>query len=209
MKRILVVDDHQIVRAGLKQLLSGYDGFAVEGEAATGAAALELVQKSDWSLVLLDISMPDANGIDTLKRIKDKKPKLPVLIFTMHPEENYAINLIRAGANGYICKDSTPEQLIAAIRTVTSGRRYISPALGEQLASSLGGDCQSAPHTLLSEREFQIFCKLAAGQPVSQVATDLFLSVKTVSTYRARILETMRIKTNAKLMYYAIKHGLV
>ena len=209
MTRILVADDHQIVRAGLKNLLSEYKEFTVAGEAGSGTDALKMVRESDWDVVLLDISMPDMNGIDTLKQIKRSKPDLPVLILTMHPEDHYAINLLRAGANGYVCKECAPEQLVGAIRTVASGRRYVSPALGDQLAGDLSGDSQNALHTELSEREFQVFCKLAAGQAVSEIADELFLSVKTVSTYRSRILEKMGMKTNANITYYAIKHGLI
>ena len=209
MTRILVADDHQIVRAGLKNLLAEYKEFDVAGEAGSGTDALKMVRESDWDVVLLDISMPDMNGIDTLKQIKRSKPDLPVLILTMHPEDHYAINLLRAGANGYVCKECAPEQLVGAIRTVASGRRYVSPALGDQLAGDLSGDSQKALHTDLSEREFQVFCKLAAGQAVSEIADELFLSVKTVSTYRSRILEKMGMKTNANITYYAIKHGLI
>ena len=209
MTRILVADDHQIVRAGLKNLLADYKEFDVAGEAGSGTDALKMVRESDWDVVLLDISMPDMNGIDTLKQIKRSKPDLPVLILTMHPEDHYAINLLRAGANGYVCKECAPEQLVGAIRTVASGRRYVSPALGDQLAGDLSGDGQNALHTELSEREFQVFCKLAAGQAVSEIADELFLSVKTVSTYRSRILEKMGMKTNANITYYAIKHGLI
>jgi two-component system invasion response regulator UvrY len=209
MTRILVADDHQIVRAGLKNLLSEYKEFTVAGEAGSGTDALKMVRESDWDVVLLDISMPDMNGIDTLKQIKRSKPDLPVLILTMHPEDHYAINLLRAGANGYVCKECAPEQLVGAIRTVASGRRYVSPALGDQLAGDLSGEGQNALHTELSEREFQVFCKLAAGQAVSEIADELFLSVKTVSTYRSRILEKMGMKTNANITYYAIKHGLI
>ncbi|HEV7822906.1 MAG TPA: response regulator transcription factor [Burkholderiales bacterium] len=209
MTRILVADDHQIVRAGLKNLLSEYKEFTVAGEAGSGTDALKMVRESDWDVVLLDISMPDMNGIDTLKQIKRSKPDLPVLILTMHPEDHYAINLLRAGANGYVCKECAPEQLVGAIRTVASGRRYVSPALGDPLAGDLSGDGQNALHTELSEREFQVFCKLAAGQAVSEIADELFLSVKTVSTYRSRILEKMGMKTNANITYYAIKHGLI
>jgi DNA-binding NarL/FixJ family response regulator len=209
MTRILVVDDHEIVRAGLKQLLSDYEEFTVAGEAGSGADAINMVRESDWDVVLLDISMPDMNGIDTLKQIKHFKPRLPVLILTGHPEENYAINLLRAGARGYLRKECTPQVLVDAIRTVVSGRRYVSPALRDQLAAELSGEGQNALHTELSQREFQIFCKLADGQSVSEIAKDLFLSVKTVSTYRARILEKMGMKTNAQVTYYAIKHGLI
>ena len=209
MVRILVADDHQIVRTGLKTLLSGYKEFTVAGEAGSGTDTIKMVRESEWDIVLLDIAMPDMNGVDTLKQIKRSKPDLPVLILSMHPEEQYAINLLRAGANGYVCKGCAPEQLISAIRTVVSGHRYVSPALGDQLAGNLSGDSQRALHTELSEREFQVFCKLAAGQAVSEIANELFLSVKTVSTYRSRVLEKMGMKTNANLTYYAIKHGLI
>ena len=207
--RLLVVDDHEIVRAGLRQLLSDYEGFTVAGEAGSGADAVSMVREAEWDVVLLDITMPDMSGIDTLREIKHWKPRLPVLILTGHPEENFAINLLRAGASGYLNKVCTPEELLGAIRAVAEGRRYVSPALSAQLAGSLSGDGNNALHTELSRREFQIFCKLASGQAVSEIAEDLFLSVKTVSTYRARILEKMGIKTNAHLTYYAIKHGLI
>jgi len=207
--RLLVVDDHLIVRAGLKSLLADYEEFTVGGEAASGADAVQMVRESDWDVVLLDISMPDMNGIEALAEIRRIKPKLPVLMLTIHPEDQYAINLLRAGASGYLCKHCTPEAFISALRTVLSGRRYISPALGDQLAGELEGEEPKAPHTDLSDREFQVFCKLANGQAVSEVADELFLSVKTISTYRARILEKMHIKSNAHITYYAIKHGLI
>ena len=209
MTRILVVDDHEIVRAGLKELLSIYHEFTVAGEAGSGADAVKMVREANWDIVLLDISMPDMNGIEALTQIRRIKPEQPVLILTMHPEDQYAVNLLRAGANGYLRKECSPEMLVAAIRTVASGRRYISPALGDQLAGELDGEGHKAPHTELSDREFQVFCKLAAGQAVSQIADELFLSVKTVSTYRSRILEKMGMKTNANITYYAIKHGLI
>ena len=209
MTRILVVDDHEIVRAGLKELLSIYGEFTVAGEAGSGTEAVKMVREANWDVVLLDISMPDMNGIEALTQIRRIKPEQPVLILTMHPEDQYAVNLLRAGANGYLRKECSPEMLVAAIRTVASGRRYISPALGDQLAGELDGEGHKAPHTELSDREFQVFCKLAAGQAVSEVADELFLSVKTVSTYRARILDKMRIKSNAHITYYAIKHGLI
>ncbi|MDB5811896.1 MAG: response regulator, NarL-family [Betaproteobacteria bacterium] len=209
MTSILVVDDHQIVRAGIRSLLAHYDDFTVAGEASSGNDALEMVRKREWGIVLLDISMPSTHGLDILKQIKRQKPALPVLIYTMHPEECYAINLMRAGASGYLCKVCSPEQLVIAIRTVVSGRRYVSPTLGEHLAGQLKGDSQLPPHTQLSELEFQIFCKLAIGQALTSIADELLLSVKTVSIYRSRILETMNLGTNGKLMYYAIKHGLV
>ena len=209
MIRILVADDHQIVRAGLKNLLSDYPDYTIAGEAASGAEAVKMVRESEWDIVFLDVSMPGMNGVDTLKQIKRVKPDLPVIIFSMHPEDHYAVNLLRAGANGYLSKACEPLQLVTAIRRVLAGRRYISPALGEQLAGDLNGEAKKAPHTELSEREFQVFCKLAAGQVVSEIAAELFLSAKTVSTYRTRILEKMGMKTNANLTYYAIKSGLI
>jgi DNA-binding NarL/FixJ family response regulator len=209
MTRLLVVDDHEIVRAGIKQLLSDQGEFIVAGEAASGDEAVKMVREANWDVVLLDISMPDMDGIDALTLIRRIKPDLPVLILTMHPEDHFAVNLLRAGANGYLRKDCSAEMLVGAIKTVASGRRFISPALGDRLAEELDGEGPREPHTILSKREFQIFCKLAAGQAVSQIADELFLSVKTVSTFRTRILEKMRIKTNAHITYYAIRHGLI
>ena len=209
MTRVLLVDDHEIVRAGVKELLSEFNEFTVAGEAGSGTGAVSMVREADWDIVLLDISMPDMNGIDTLKQIMHFKPKLPVLILSGHPEENYAINLLRAGARGYLRKDCIPQVLVDAIRTVVSGRRYVSPGLSQQLAADLNGEGQHALHTELSQREFQIFCKIASGQTVSEIAADLFLSVKTVSAYRARLLRKMDMKTNAQVTYYAIKHGLI
>lgn len=209
MTRILIADDHQIVRAGIKTLLSEYEDFSVDGEAQSGAETIAMVNQSAWDLVLLDISMPDMNGVDTLQQIRQVKPDLPVLILSMHPEGQYAINLLRAGANGYVCKGGSPEQLVSAIRTVLQARRYVSPALAELLATGLSDENEKPIHSELSNREFQVFCKLAAGQAVSQIATELFLSVKTVSTYRTRILEKMNLKTNAELTYYAIKNNLI
>jgi two-component system, NarL family, invasion response regulator UvrY len=167
------------------------------------------VRESDWDAVLLDITMPDMDGIDTLQRIKRSKPDLPVLILTMHPEDQFAINLLRAGANGYMCKDCAPAELADAIRTITSGKRYVSPALRHQLAASLSGADQGDLHTRLSEREFQVFSKLAVGKAVSEIATELYLSAKTISTYRSHVLQKMGFKKNADITYYAIKHGLM
>ncbi len=209
MVKILIADDHQIVRAGLANLLSEHAEFKVGGEADSGTSAVKMVRESDWDVVLLDISMPDMDGIDTLQRIKRSKPELPVLILTMHPEDQFAINLMRAGANGYMCKDCAPAELADAIRMVISGKRYVSPALRHQLAANLAGDEQADRHTRLSEREFQVFSKLAVGKAVSEIAAELFLSAKTVSTYRTHVLEKMGFKKNADITYYAIKHGLM
>jgi DNA-binding NarL/FixJ family response regulator len=209
MLRILIADDHSIVRAGLRTLLSGLADMEVAGEAGSGEETIRMVRDGTCDVVLLDISMPDKNGIDTLNEIKRHHPQLPVLMLSMHPESQYAVNLLRAGASGYVSKEVAPEELVLAIRTVVQGRRYVSATLGELLAADLGGDAERPLHGGLSEREFQIFCKLAAGQAVSRIAEELFLSVKTISTYRTRILEKMGMKTNADLTYYAIKNGLI
>jgi len=209
MIRILIADDHAIVRAGLKQFIAEEQDMTVAGEATTGAEAVAFVRASDCDVVLLDIAMPDTNGVDTLRQLKQIKPALPVLILSGYPEKQYALNLLRTGASGYINKETASEQIVAAIRAVTQGRKYVSPAVAEVLVDDLGGDPNQPPHASLSEREFQIFCKLAAGKPVSKIADELFLSVKTVSTYRARILQKMDMKTNADLTYYAIKNQLI
>jgi len=183
--------------------------MSVAGEAATGAETVSLVRAEPYDVVLLDISMPDRNGVDTLKQLKQIRPEMPVLMLSAHAEEQYAVNLLRAGAAGYVGKDSASAQLVSAIRTVARGRKYVSPDLAQQLADGLAGDGDEPLHARLSQREFQIFCKLAAGMPVSKIANELFLSVKTVSTYRSRVLEKMGMKTNADLTYYAIKNRLI
>lgn len=208
MIRILIADDHPILRAGLRTLLSEYKDMAVTGEAGTGEETIQLIRSADHDVVLLDIGLPDMSGVDALKHIKRHRPDLSVLILSMHPEEQYAVNLLRAGASGYVHKEAAPEQLVAAIRTVTNGRRYVSSTLAERLASD-SREAEQPLHAALSEREFQIFCKLAAGLTVSEIGARLSLSVKTVSTHRARILEKMGMRTNADLTYYAIKNGII
>lgn len=209
MIRILIADDHAIVRAGLRQFIADQADMSVAGEAATGAETVSLVRAEPYDVVLLDISMPDRNGVDTLKQLKQIRPEMPVLMLSAHAEEQYAVNLLRAGAAGYVGKDSASAQLVSAIRTVAHGRKYVSQDLAQQLADGLAGDGDEPLHARLSQREFQIFCKLAAGMPVSKIAKELFLSVKTVSTYRSRLLEKMGMKTNADLTYYAIKNTLI
>jgi DNA-binding NarL/FixJ family response regulator len=209
MIRILIADDHAIVRAGLKQFIADQLDMEVAGEAATGAETIALVRTQEFDIVLLDISMPDKNGIDTLKAIKHIKPELPVLILSAHAEEQYAVNLLRAGASGYINKETASTQLVGAVRTAVQGRKYVSPTLAQVLAEGISGNGDEPLHGSLSQREFQIFCKLAGGQAVSQIADELHLSVKTVSTYRTRVLEKMGMKSNADLTYYAVKNGLI
>jgi len=209
MIRILIADDHAIVRAGLKQFVADQADMSVAGEAATGAETVSLVRSEAYDVVLLDISMPDRNGVDTLKQLKQIRPEMPVLMLSAHAEEQYAVNLLRAGAAGYVSKETASTQLVQAIRTVTRGRKYVSPDLAQVLADGVTGQGEAPLHASLSQREFQIFCKLAGGMPVSKIAQELFLSVKTVSTYRSRVLEKMGMKTNADLTYYAIKNRLI
>jgi two-component system invasion response regulator UvrY len=209
MIRILIADDHVIVRAGLKEFIADQPDMEVTAEAATGAEAIAAARAHDFDVVLLDILMPDKNGIDTLKTLTHIKPELPVLILSTYAEDQYAVNLLRAGAAGYVNKEAASDRLVAAIRTVVRGRKYVSPALEQILADNVSGDGPRQAHAELSQRQFQIFCKLAAGESVSKIAGELNLSVKTVSTYRTRILEKMAMKSNADITYYAIKNGLI
>ncbi len=207
-RRVFVADDHALFRAGVKALLAEEHDLEVAGEAASAKETLQRVRGEPWDVLLLDISLPDGSGIDLLRQIRAHCPELPILILSMHPEEQYAVNLLRAGANGYVTKDAVPQQVVQAIRTLLNGRKYISPTVAQILAEDIGGDARPR-HETLSEREFQVFCKLAAGRSVGEIATELFLSNKTVSTYRSRILEKMNAKSNADITYYAIKNGLI
>jgi DNA-binding NarL/FixJ family response regulator len=208
--RVLIADDHAIVRQGLRQILADTSDMEVGGEAANGFEALQKIREDgQWDVVLLDVSMPGKNGIDTLKQIKDERPRLPVLVLSMYPEDQYGIRLLKAGASGYLTKESAPEQLVTAIRTVAAGRKYISPGVAELLADELGRDSDQPLHAALSDREFEIMRLLASGMTPSDIAEQLKLSVKTVSTYRVRLLAKMQLKNNAELTYYAIKNGLV
>ena len=208
MIKILIVDDHAIVRQGLKQIVSETPDILVTDEAASGQEALEKVWKNDYDIVVLDITMPGRGGLAALKQKKTMKPKLPILILSMHPEDQYALRVLKAGASGYLTKESVPEELIAALRKVSQGRRYITPALAEKLAFRLEKDSEKAPHERLSDREFQIMSLIAAGKTVKEIANELVLSPKTISTYRARILRKMDLKNNAELMHYVLKSGL-
>ena len=210
MIRLLVVDDHDVVRMGLKQVFSGRVDMEVAGEARTGEEAINLVRTEPFDVALVDLSLSDMSGVDVLNRSKAIRPEMAVLIVSGYPEDQYAINLLKAGASGFVAKDAPPENLVSAVVAAAQGRRYVSPRIADKLAQGLSGPAADSPsHTQLSEREFQIFCKLAAGKPVSKIADELFLSVKTVSTYRARILQKMDMKTNADLTYYAIKNQLI
>jgi DNA-binding NarL/FixJ family response regulator len=210
MIRVLIADDHAIVRQGLRQILADTSDMEVGGEAANGFEALRKIRdEGPWDVLLLDVSMPGKNGIDTLKQIKDETPGLPVLVLSMYPEDQYGVRLLKAGAAGYLTKESAPEQLVSAIRVVSAGRKYISPGVAELLAEQLGRDIDQPLHALLSDREFEIMRLLASGMTPTDIAEQLKLSVKTVSTYRTRLLEKMQLKNNAELTYYAIKNGLV
>ena len=206
---ILIADDHSVVRAGLKQILSDIPGMTVVDEASNGAEVLDKIRKKACSVVILDIAMPGKNGLDVLKEIKGEYPDLPVLMLSMYPEDQYAIRVLRSGAAGYMTKESAPEELVEALRTVAKGKKYISPSIAEKLAFNLDLDGKKEPHEMLSDREYQVLCFIAEGKTVTHIAEELFLSVKTVSTYRSRILEKMQLKNNAELTSYAIKRGLI
>ena len=209
MIRILIGDDHAIVREGLKQILAETSDMAVAGEAANGQEVLEQVSKNDWDLLLLDIAMPGRAGMDILKQLRSERPELPVLMLSMYPEEQYAVRALKAGASGYLTKESAPEELIAAIRKVSQGGKYVSSSLAEKLAVYLETDHEKPVHELLSDREYQVMAMIASGKTVKQIADELSLSVKTISTYRSRTLRKMEMKNNAEITYYAIKHALV
>jgi two-component system, NarL family, invasion response regulator UvrY len=209
MIRLLIADDHAVVRQGLKQILSDSSDIAVEGEAANGQELLEKVRTAKWDLIVLDISMPGQSGVDILKQLRSEQPKLPVLVLSMHSEDQFAERVLKAGASGYLTKESAPEELILAIRKILSGGKYLSPALAERLAFSRHTADRGPLHASLSDREYEILCKIASGKTVSQISNELFLSVKTISTYRARVLEKMGMKTNAELTGYALRHQLV
>ena len=209
MIRIAVVDDHAIVRAGLRQYFSEQIDLVVVGEASNGREALELVRKGDIDVLVMDLSMPDQGGVDALAAIKARAPELPILILSGFPEAHYATTLLRQGASGYLNKECEPEEIIKAIRTVVRGRKYITAGVAELLAEGLGGQGDRPPHEQLSEREFQVFLRLANGETVSHMADSMSLSVKTVSTYRSRVMEKMHLASNSDLTYYALKNGLI
>jgi DNA-binding NarL/FixJ family response regulator len=206
---VLIADDHAIVRQGLKQILSDTEDLVVTGEADDGAEALVLARQQTWDVFLLDVSMPNRNGIDTLKQLKKEFPRLPVLILSMHPEEQYAVRALKAGASGYLTKQSAPEQLVTAIRQVASGKKYLSPAVAQQLAEAISENTEKSPHERITDREYQVLVLISAGNTLTQIAENLNLGVATVSTYRARLLEKMGLKSTAELIRYGLEHGLV
>jgi len=209
MIKVLITDDHAIVRQGLKQILGETADMTVVGEADTGLKAIRMADSIAADVMLLDIGLPDRSGIEALKQIKKDHPKLAVLMLSMHAEDQYALRAIKAGASGYLNKNSATELLVTAIRKVASGKKYISPALAEELANNILHNDEQPLHQTLSDREFQTLCLIASGRSLTQAAEDLSLSVKTVSVYRARLLEKMNLKNNAELTHYAIKNQLV
>lgn len=208
-KRVLVVDDHALVRAGFRELIDATEDLEVAAEAGTAAATLELATSGEFDVVMLDISLPDASVVETVTLLQRRRPNLPILIVSMHAEEQYAVNLLRAGASGFFSKAGEAKDLLEALRTIVSGRKYISRSLAEVLALEASGHAPEPPHRQLSNREFQIFVQLACGKTVTQIADEIHLSVKTISTYRTRILQKMECTRNADLTAYALKHSLM
>ena len=209
MIRIVIADDHAIVRTGLRQFFSEHEDLKVTGEAANGREALELVRKGDLDVLVMDLSMPEHGGVDALAAVKARAPELPVLILSGFAEEHYATTLLKQGASGYLNKECDPQEIVTAIRTLHRGRKYITPVVAELLAEGLGGGSDKLPHEQLSGREFQVFLRLAKGETIGQMAESMCLSVKTVSTYRTRVMEKTRLVSNSDLTYYAIKNGLI
>jgi two-component system invasion response regulator UvrY len=205
---VLIVDDHAIVRQGLRQILVESGKVMLVGEAERGAEAMQRVREGGWDVVVLDISLPDRNGIEILKQIKKEFPKVRVLMLSMHDEGLYAIRALKAGASGYITKQSAPSELMSAIHQVARGRKYLTATLAEAMADSLGENYDRPPHETLSDREYQTLCLIASGKSLTDTAEEMRLSVKTVSVYRSRLLEKMKLKNNAELTHYAIKNGL-
>jgi hypothetical protein len=209
MIRILIADDHSVVRKGLKQiLLEGFPGAEID-EVADTDSMIKKVMTAEWDVVISDLSMPGRSGLEGLQQIRQINSKLPVLILSIYPEEQYAIRLLKAGASGYLNKDMAPEELVNAVQRVLLGKKYITPAIAEKLASVLEQSSEREPHEILSDREFSVLKMLAVGKSVSEIAETLYLSVTTVSTYRARILTKMGLKTNADLTLYALEHKLM
>lgn len=208
MVRIVIVDDHAVVRSGLRQFLAATEDFEVEAEAATGGEVLALVNSIEADVVLLDITLPDINGLEVLKRIKMVQPRLPVLIFSMFSEEEFALPALHAGASGYLNKDSPPAQILSAIRTVVGGGRYVSPALAERLLDGTINAARRLTHETLSPREMAVLLLLSKGVPLTRIAEQLHLSVKTISTYRSRILDKLNVQSNADITRYVLQHKL-
>jgi DNA-binding NarL/FixJ family response regulator len=208
MIRVIIADDHPVVRAGMKQILLEAGDVSAVAEAGSGEALIKQIQISDYDVVLLDITMPGIGGLETLKRLTALKPELPVLMLSIHAEEQFALRTLKAGAAGYLTKESAPDELVKAIRQVVGGRKYVSPHFAEKLAAELNQDIRRLPHERLSDRELQVLCMIASGKTVSGIASELNISVKTVSTYRTRLTEKMGMHTNAEMIAYAVKNNI-
>jgi len=209
MIRVLLADDHAIVRAGLKEILAETGDITVAGEAASGQEVLALIRGDDYDVAVLDMSMPGRSGIELIRQVKDEKPKLRILVLTMHSEQQYAVRALKAGASGYLTKESAPDQLVAAIRRIAAGGAFVSPETAEQLALDVNRAPGGPPHTLLSDREYQVFELIVNGKSVSDIARQLTLSVKTISTHKTRILQKMGVASQAELVRYALEHKLL
>ncbi len=207
--KILIADDHAIVRRGMKQLLLEQYPFATIGEAANAEQLVAEVMDNEWDVVVCDMNMPGRSGLDALQQIKEIKPKLPVLIMSMYPEDQYALRVLRAGASGYLGKETIHDDLVKAIETVRTGKKFITPGIAERLADAVGAGSVSSPHEMLSDREFDVFKQLATGKSISEIAAKLSISSTTVSTYRSRIMEKMNMRSNAELARYAIENNLI
>ena len=209
MIRIFIADDHAIVRRGLKQIISETDDMMISDEAGSGEELLEKVFDDSYDVVLLDISLPGASGLEVMKKLRKNKSKLPVLMLSIYPEEQYAMRALKAGASGYLTKESAPEELVTAIRKIYHGGKYVSSSLAEKLVFALGASDDNPPHAMLSDREYQVMCMFAAGKKVTEIAEQLSLSIQTVSTYKARILDKMKMHTVADIIRYAVEKRLV
>ena len=209
MIKVLIADDHPVVRQGLKQILAETRDIVVADEAASGQEVLKKIAKNDFDVILLDISMPGRNGLDILRDLKSKRPKAAILILSIYPEDQYAVRVLKLGAAGYLTKESVPEELINAIRKVAQGRKYISATLAEKLAVDLELNAEKPLHENLSDREYQVLCMIASGKRLKEIGDELSLSIKTISTYRTRILDKMKLRNNAELIRYALQNNLV
>jgi DNA-binding NarL/FixJ family response regulator len=208
-KRILVADDHPVVRLGLRDLLADEFSDVTVGEARTVPEVLQQVRDQEWDILVLDISLPGANGLDAFRSLRQIRPGLPILVLTIHPEDQFGVRALRAGAAGYLNKETAPEELVTAVRRVLSGGTYMSTALAEAYASHTGGAAPGAPHETLSEREYQVFCMIAGGKTLTAIGRELGLSLKTISTYQARIREKTKLQNREEITHYAIRQGLV
>jgi DNA-binding NarL/FixJ family response regulator len=209
MIQVLIADDHAVVRRGIKQILAETEDIVVAGEATNGREVLEKINEKNWDVLVLDITMPGRSGLDILKDVREMNPRLPVLVLSMHSEEQFATRMLRSGAAGYVNKESAAEDLVKAVRKVQTGGKYISPAQAERMVTELTTDLNKPAHELLSDREYEIMCHIASGKTPTQIARELSLSVKTISTYRSRLLDKLHMNTSAEITHYAIKNGLV